>query len=47
MMYAMPLVFFFILYEVPSGLLLYWIVSNILQMIQQIYINRSVRRKDA
>ncbi|MBQ1713668.1 MAG: membrane protein insertase YidC, partial [Treponema sp.] len=28
MMYGMPIFFFFILYNVPSGLLIYWIVSN-------------------
>lgn len=40
MAYALPLVFFFILYNVPSGLLIYWILSNILTAGQQFYINR-------
>jgi len=40
MMYVMPIVFFFILYDVPSGLLIYWIFSNILTMVQQVIINR-------
>jgi YidC/Oxa1 family membrane protein insertase len=39
MLYAMPIFFFFILYDVPSGLLLYWIMSNVLTMVQQIVIN--------
>ena len=47
MMYAMPVVFFFILYDVPSGLLLYWIMSNILQLVQQIVINKYIARKKA
>ena len=40
MLYAMPLMFFFILYNVPSGLLVYWIMSNILTMVQQLAINK-------
>jgi YidC/Oxa1 family membrane protein insertase len=40
MLYIMPIIFFFILYEVPSGLLIYWIFSNILTLVQQIIINK-------
>ena len=40
MLYVMPIVFFFILYDVPSGLLIYWIFSNILTMVQQVIINK-------
>ncbi|MDR2094403.1 MAG: membrane protein insertase YidC [Treponema sp.] len=40
MMFAMPIVFFFILYDVPSGLLIYWIMSNLLTLVQQVIINR-------
>ena len=47
MMYAMPIVFFFVLYDVPSGLLLYWIMSNVLTMVQQLSINRYIARKKA
>ncbi|THB66597.1 MAG: membrane protein insertase YidC, partial [Spirochaetaceae bacterium] len=32
----MPLMFFFILYNMPSGLLLYWIITNILSVVQQL-----------
>ena len=39
MMYGMPIIFFFLFYNAPSGLLLYWTVSNIFQMGQQIIIN--------
>jgi YidC/Oxa1 family membrane protein insertase len=47
MLYAMPVIFFFILYNVPSGLLLYWIMSNILTMVQQVSINKYLARKKA
>ncbi|MFP3091533.1 membrane protein insertase YidC [Treponema sp. TIM-1] len=47
MLYVMPIVFFFILYNVPSGLLLYWIMSNLLTMVQQVAINKYIARKKA
>jgi YidC/Oxa1 family membrane protein insertase len=47
MLYAMPVIFFFILYDVPSGLLLYWIMSNVLTMVQQVSINKYLARKKA
>ncbi|GMO47322.1 MAG: membrane protein insertase YidC [Termitinemataceae bacterium] len=40
MLYAMPIVFFFVLYNVPSGLLIYWIMSNVLTLVQQLIINK-------
>jgi YidC/Oxa1 family membrane protein insertase len=39
MTYAMPIVFFFILYNMPSGLVLYWTAQNILGIVQQLYTN--------
>jgi YidC/Oxa1 family membrane protein insertase len=47
MLYIMPIMFFFILYNVPSGLLVYWIMSNILTMGQQLAINRLMAGKRA
>jgi YidC/Oxa1 family membrane protein insertase len=47
MLYVMPIAFFFILYNVPSGLLIYWIFSNVLTLVQQIIINRYVMAKKA
>ncbi|MDE6067377.1 MAG: membrane protein insertase YidC, partial [Treponemataceae bacterium] len=41
MTYGLPILFFFILYNTPSGLILFWTMSNILQMIQQVIINKS------
>ena len=45
MTYGMPIMFFFMFYNAPAGLLLYWTVSNIIQMIQQVIINRLVKAK--
>ena len=45
MMYGMPIMFFFILYNAPSGLFLYWTVSNIFQLGQQIIINKMMKNK--
>ncbi len=45
MMYGMPIMFFFILYDVPSGLLVYWIVSNVLTIGQQAVTNRISHKK--
>lgn len=33
----MPIMFFFILYNVPSGLLVYWITQNVVTIIQQVF----------
>ena len=43
MTYAMPIMFFFILYNAPSGLLVYWIFSNLFTMLQQMYTNRHLK----
>lgn len=47
MMYGMPLMFFFLFYNAPSGLLLYWLTSNVLQIFQQLIINKMMREKRA
>lgn len=47
MLYAMPIIFFFVLYEMPSGLLIYWIMSNLLTLAQQLIINKYMIRKKA
>ena len=43
MMYGMPIMFFFVLYNAPSGLLVYWIFSNLFSMLQQMYTNRHLK----
>lgn len=45
MMYGMPLMFFFMFYNAPAGLLLYWLTSNILQIFQQLLINKMMKEK--
>lgn len=47
MMYGMPILFFVLFYNAPSGLLLYWTVSNIFQMVQQVIINKAMKSKKA
>lgn len=40
MKWAMPIVFIFIFYKMPSGLVLYWLVNTVLSVWQQLMINR-------
>ena len=40
MMYFMPVFLFFVLYSAPSGLLVYWIMTNFLTMAQQKAISK-------
>ncbi|MFP4066157.1 MAG: membrane protein insertase YidC [Spirochaetaceae bacterium] len=42
--YVLPIVFFFVLYNMPSGLLVYWITTNILTAGQQYYNNKVKHR---
>jgi len=42
MMQFMPIIFTVMFWGLPSGLILYWTVSNILSIGQQIYVNRRV-----
>ncbi len=43
MMLALPVVFTFMFLNFPSGLVLYWLVNNILTIAQQAYINRTFK----
>jgi YidC/Oxa1 family membrane protein insertase len=38
----MPIVFTFLFLNFPSGLVLYWLVNNLLTIVQQVYIHRKV-----
>lgn len=42
MMQFMPIIFTVMFWGLPSGLILYWTVSNILSIGQQIYVNRRI-----
>ncbi|OQB23163.1 MAG: Membrane protein insertase YidC [candidate division BRC1 bacterium ADurb.Bin183] len=44
MMYFFPLFFMMILYNWSSGLVLYWLVSNIIQAGQQLFINKHIKK---
>lgn len=43
MMMALPFVFTFMFLNFPSGLVLYWLVNNILTIAQQTYINKTLK----
>jgi len=38
MMYLMPVIFTFIFWNFPSGLVLYWLINNILSLAEQYYL---------
>jgi YidC/Oxa1 family membrane protein insertase len=44
---AMPLLWGFMLKDMPSGLVLYWLFSNVLTILQQMLINRMGRDDDS
>jgi YidC/Oxa1 family membrane protein insertase len=43
MMLALPVVFTFMFLNFPSGLVVYWLVNNVLTIAQQSYINKTVK----
>jgi YidC/Oxa1 family membrane protein insertase len=40
MMMLMPIVFTFMFLSFPAGLVIYWLVNNVLGIIQQFFVNR-------
>lgn len=44
MIYFMPLFILVITYQFPAGLMLYWLVSNFWQVVQQVYVNEKIRK---
>ncbi|MCX8027694.1 MAG: membrane protein insertase YidC [Thermodesulfovibrionales bacterium] len=46
-MMLMPVVFTFLFLTFPSGLVLYWLVNNILSIAQQYYINQKIKKESA
>jgi YidC/Oxa1 family membrane protein insertase len=42
----MPILFTFMFYSMPSGLVLYWIVNNILTILQQYYAHRQSENEE-
>jgi len=45
MMYIAPVMTLFISFQVPAGLGLYWTTGYIIQIIQQVYINKTIFKK--
>ena len=46
MLYGMPIFFFFMFYDAPSGLLLYWTFTNFLMLVQQLIIKHTMNKKE-
>ncbi len=46
MMLFMPILFTFMFLNLPSGLVLYWTVSNVLQIAQQKYMDRGTKKPE-
>jgi YidC/Oxa1 family membrane protein insertase len=42
MMKFMPVIFAFMFYKLPSGMVLYWLTSSVMQILQQLFINRKM-----
>jgi YidC/Oxa1 family membrane protein insertase len=47
MTYGMPIIFFFLFYNMPSGLLLYWTMTNVLTLAQQLITSRIKKLKQS
>jgi YidC/Oxa1 family membrane protein insertase len=47
MLWTMPIIFTFMFWSFPSGLVLYWLVNNVLQIAQQWFINRGADNRSA
>lgn len=45
MMQYMPIIFTVMFWGLPSGLILYWTISNLLSIVQQLYVNHSMAKK--
>ena len=41
MLYGMPIFLTFLAFRWPSGLLLYWSMSNLFSILQQLFVNKS------
>jgi YidC/Oxa1 family membrane protein insertase len=46
MNYLMPIMFLFIFWGMPSGLVLYWLMQTLLSIVQQVYINNRPSKKE-
>ena len=44
MMTIMPVMMLVLFYQFPSGLVLYWMISNVLAIAHQLYVGRGMRK---
>jgi YidC/Oxa1 family membrane protein insertase len=47
MMTVMPVMMTVLFYQFPSGLVLYWMVSNVLAIAHQLWVGRTLRTAKA
>ena len=47
MTYLMPVIFTIFFYGMPSGLVIYWLVNNVLSIVQQYYVQKELEADDA
>lgn len=47
MMYVGPVITLVVLFNLPAAIGLYWTVSNIFSIIQQVFINKKINKKEA
>lgn len=47
MLYVMPVIMLIFTYWFPAGLMVYWLVSNFWQVIQQLYVNKVIQKPQA
>jgi YidC/Oxa1 family membrane protein insertase len=47
MTYLMPVIFTIFFYGMPSGLVLYWLVNNVLSIVQQYFVQKELEHEEA
>jgi YidC/Oxa1 family membrane protein insertase len=47
MTYLMPVMILVFTYRFPAGLMVYWLVSNLWQVVQQVYVNKVINKPEA
>jgi len=47
MNYLMPVIFTIFFYGMPSGLVLYWLVNNVLSIVQQYFVQKDIESEEA
>jgi YidC/Oxa1 family membrane protein insertase len=47
MTYLMPVIMTVFFYSMPSGLVLYWLVNNVAQIVQQYFVQKELDAEEA